>query len=302
MRAAIDIGTNTVLLLVAEVKEGGIKPIHEEHRVPRLGKGVDADKNINEAATERVVSALNEYKRLLEKDYPDLESVTVTATSAVRDAENRELFIQSIKERTGFDIRLLSGSEEATWTAEGALSVLNDLSENILIIDIGGGSTEIASLTGLKVSDLHSYDMGSVRFTERFLKNDPPSEEQIISCRNEIKSLFDNRPFEMSKNATLVGVAGTVTTLAGISMGLIDYQPDKLNGYILTLEGIRSVITKFIKNPSPEILKEHPSYLKGRADIFMAGMLILEGFMEYQGFEELVVSTGGIRHGAILKA
>lgn len=302
MRAAIDIGTNTVLLLVAEVTEGGIKPIHEEHRVPRLGKGVDADKNINEAATQRVISALNEYKDLLAKDYPNLEGVTVTATSAVRDARNRKEFIMTVKEQTGFDIRLLSGSEEAEWTAQGALSVLENVAPNVLIIDIGGGSTEVAVLSGTKIVDAHSFDMGSVRFTERFLNSDPPTEDQIKACRKEIKNLLDDRPFQLQKNSTLVGVAGTVTTLAGITLGLNEYQPEKLNGYRLALKSIRAVIEQFAIKGSEDLLKKHPVYLKGRSDIFMAGMLILEGFMEQENLSELVVSTGGIRHGTILKA
>lgn len=302
MRAAIDIGTNTVLLLVAGVNDGVISPVHEEHRVPRLGKGVDADKNINEAATQRVISALKEYRELLSKDFPGLERVTVTATSAVRDARNREEFMESVQEETGFKIRLLSGREEAEWTAHGALSVLEEVYGNVLIIDIGGGSTEVASLSGMEIADAHSFDMGSVRFTERFLRDDPPKKEQITACRNEVKNLLNDRPFEIKEDAILVGVAGTVTTLAGISSGLTEYQPEKLNGYVLTLANIRSVIERFSVTPSEIMLKEHPVYLKGRADIFMAGMLILEGFMEQAGLKELTVSTGGIRHGAILKA
>lgn len=302
MRAAIDIGTNTVLLLVAGVNDGVISPVHEEHRVPRLGKGVDADKNINEAATQRVISALKEYRELLSKDFPDLERVTVTATSAVRDALNREEFMQSVQEETGFKIRLLSGREEAEWTAHGALSVLEEVHGNVLIIDIGGGSTEVASLSGMDITDAHSFDMGSVRFTERFLRDDPPKKAQITACRKEVENLLNDRPFDIKEDAILVGVAGTVTTLAGISSGLTEYQPEKLNGYVLTLESIRSVIERFSVTPSEKMLKEHPVYLKGRADIFMAGMLILEGFMEQGDLKELIVSTGGIRHGAILKS
>lgn len=302
MRAAIDIGTNTVLLLVAGVNDGVISPVHEEHRVPRLGKGVDADKTINEAATQRVILALKEYKEFLSNDFPNLESVMVTATSAVRDARNREEFMQSVKEETGYKIRLLSGREEADWTAHGALSVLDEVSENVLIIDIGGGSTEVASLSEMNIVDAHSFDMGSVRFTERFLRDDPPKKEQITACRKEVENLLNDRPFDIEEDAILVGVAGTVTTLAGISSGLTEYQPEKLNGYVLTLDSIRSVIERFSVTSSEKILKEHPVYLKGRADIFMAGMLILEGFMDQEGFEELIVSTGGIRHGAILKA
>lgn len=302
MRAAIDIGTNTVLLLVAGVNDGVISPVHEEHRVPRLGKGVDADKNINQAATQRVISALKEYRELLSKDFPALERVTVTATSAVRDARNREEFMHSVQEETGFKIRLLSGREEAEWTAHGALSVLEEVYGNVLIIDIGGGSTEVASLSGMNIADAHSFDMGSVRFTERFLGDDPPKKAQITACRKEVENLLNDRPFDIKEDAILVGVAGTVTTLAGISSGLTGYQPEKLNGYVLTLESIRSVIERFSVTASEKILKEHPVYLKGRADIFMAGMLILEGFMERSGFDELIASTGGIRHGAILKA
>lgn len=302
MKAAIDIGTNTVLLLVAEVEEEVIKPSHEEHRVPRLGKGVDADKNINEAATQRVISALKEYKELLSKNYPNLESVTVTATSAVRDARNREEFIKAVKVQTGFDIRLLSGKEEAQWTAHGALSVLEEVSENTLIIDIGGGSTELALLSEMKITDAHSFDMGSVRFTERFLHNDPPKKEQITACRKEIEKLLNVWSFEIGQGTILVGVAGTVTTLAGILLGLRDYQPEKLNGYHLTVENIQSVIKEFTETQSAEILAQHPVYLKGRADIFMAGMLILEGVMNHYELDMLIVSTGGIRHGAIFKA
>ncbi|MEX0724465.1 MAG: Ppx/GppA phosphatase family protein [Gracilimonas sp.] len=303
MKAAIDIGTNTVLLLIAELEDGVIKPIHEEHRVPRLGKGVDADKNINEAATERVVSALREYRKIITNDFSKVESITVTATSAVRDAKNREEFIRKIKGETGFDIRLLSGKEEAEWTAAGALSVLEEMGDReVLILDIGGGSTEVAQMKENSVLDAHSYDMGSVRFTERFLHQDPPTAKQILDCRNEVSRLFNSRTFSKTSNQKAVGVAGTVTTLAGITLNLKEYQPEKLNGYRLTLKDIQVVIERFSSNPSANILQQHPVYLKGRADIFMAGMLILEGFMKQFGLEELVVSIGGIRHGAILKA
>lgn len=302
MKAAIDIGTNTVLLLVAEVKDGVIKTIHEEHRVPRLGKGVDADKNINQDATQRVISVLKEYRQLLSDDFPAVESVTVTATSAVRDAGNREQFMEEVQNETGFTIRLLSGNEEAEWTAAGALSVLEEVPDNVLIIDIGGGSTEIAILSDLDLVDAHSFDMGSVRFTERFLKNDPPTEKQIKACRNEIMNLLDDRPFEANKDSELVGVAGTVTSLAGMSLGLKDYNPEEINGYVLTLGQIQSFIEEFAATSSDKMLDKYPVYLKGRSDIFLAGMLILEGFMKQLGLRELIVSTGGIRHGAILKA
>lgn len=303
MKASIDIGTNTVLLLVAEIQNGKIKNIHEEHRVPRLGKGVDADRNINEEATERVITALSAYKTILDKDFPDVDMPVVTATSAVRDAANRDEFIQKVKSETGYEIRLLSGMEEAKWTAAGALSVLTVTEkQDILILDIGGGSTEVAYLKNGEVKDGHSFDMGSVRFTERFIKSNPPNEEEISACRREIDIMFKDRPFEMKNKPLAVGVAGTVTTLGGILMKLDSYEPDTLNGFSISLEQIRDVIEAFKNNPHEDMLARYPLFLKGREDIFMAGILILEGFLTHFDLESIKVSTGGIRHGAILNS
>ncbi|MEQ8525713.1 Ppx/GppA phosphatase family protein [Gracilimonas sp.] len=301
MKAAIDIGTNTVLLLVAEYENGVIKNIHEEHRVPRLGKGVDADKNINDAATERVIDALSAYRTILDTDFPKVDKVIVTATSAVRDANNRDVFISRVKDETGFDIRLLSGKEEAECTAAGALSVLEKIEgEETLILDIGGGSTEVAQIKEGKLVDGHSFDMGSVRFTERFLKGNPPSGEEIETCRKEIEKLYTGRPFKSGREVKAIGVAGTVTTLAAMALELTNYEPGKLNGYSLRFEEVQKYIQEFSENDYEDMLTRHPVYLKGREDIFMGGMLILEGFMKQYDLDSILVSTGGIRHGAII--
>ncbi len=301
MKAAIDIGTNTVLLLVAEYENGVIKNVHEEHRVPRLGKGVDADKNINEAATERVIDALSAYRKILAADFPKVEQIIVTATSAVRDANNREEFITRVKSETDFEIRLLSGREEAECTAAGALSVLENVEgEETLILDIGGGSTEVAQVKDGKVIDGHSFDMGSVRFTERFLNGNPPSSEEIEACRNKVTEFYNSREFEVGEEVKAVGVAGTVTTLAAMALNITNYEPEKLNGYSLTLESVRYYIKEFSENAHEDMLAQNPVFLKGREDIFLGGMLIMEGFMSHFGFDELLVSTGGIRHGAVI--
>ncbi|SMO89294.1 Ppx/GppA phosphatase family protein [Gracilimonas mengyeensis] len=303
LNAAIDIGTNTVLLLVGKLEDVQLNPVHEEQRVPRLGKGVDADKNINPEATQRVIEALLEYKARLAADYPTVEKVTVTATSAVRDAANREEFMAEVKKQTGFDIRLLSGREEAEWTAAGALSMLEITSETeTLILDIGGGSTEIAQLFEGDIKDAHSFDMGSVRYTERFLKDNPPTEAQIIDCQAEIARLFGSRPFEAAETIQAVGVAGTLTTLAALAQGITEYQPEKLNGFALSLEKVQQVIEWFKEEPYEELIPLNPRMLEKRADIFLAGMLILEGFMQHFKLQHIKVSTGGIRHGALLKS
>jgi exopolyphosphatase/guanosine-5'-triphosphate,3'-diphosphate pyrophosphatase len=301
MKAAIDIGTNTVLLLVAEYANGVIRNVHEEHRVPRLGKGVDADKNINQAATDRVIDALSAYKKILEADFPKVEEVIVTATSAVRDANNRDEFIAEIKDATGFEVRLLSGKEEADCTAAGALSVLPSIDvEETLILDIGGGSTEVAHIKNGKVIDGHSFDMGSVRFTERFLLGNPPSGKEISTCREKVKEFFDSRPFEVGSNIKAIGVAGTLTTLAAMVLDLTSYEPDELNGFTLLPEHLNNFIAEFEEHPHEEMLAQNPVYLQGREDIFLAGMLILEGFVNQFQLKEVIVSTGGIRHGAVI--
>ena len=304
IRSAIDIGTNSVLLLVAEKKKKGIiEPIYEEQRLPRLGKGVDAQKIINDASTQRVIDVLMEYKEILKDAYPDASQPVVTATSAVRDALNGDEFIQKIKEETGYEIRLLSGKDEAKWTAAGALSMIEQPANGrgeYLILDIGGGSTEVAHVRDQYMVDKYSFDMGSVRFTERFLKHDPPNENEIETCRAFIKKTFRNRFFHNNSYFKAVGVAGTVTSVTAMIMDLDEYDPSEMNDVIIERDEIQEVIGKFEKTTSEKILESYPKVLKGRADIFLAGLLILDGFMERFERKELTVSTGGIRHGAIL--
>lgn len=303
MHASIDIGTNTVLLLVADVQNGRLIQRSEEQRTPRLGKGVDSSGNLHPDSINRVLESLREYHELLESSFPRVSDVAVTATSAVRDAGNRSEFMQKVREETGFDITLLSGLEEAQYTFSGALSVLPDLTEAI-VIDIGGGSTEIAIGKPGTLLDSHSFDMGSVRFTERYLKHDPPGEDEMKQCRDAVKEMIRNREFELNsgpKNPALVGVAGTVTSLAYMDLQLDAYHPEKLNGYILSIDKIKNWINRLSSIDVQEIETRYPKVMKGRADVITGGLLILEGFMEYYSLSELTVSTGGIRHGAILK-
>ncbi|MEX0858182.1 MAG: Ppx/GppA phosphatase family protein [Balneolaceae bacterium] len=303
MKAAIDIGTNTVLLLIAEVIGGTIHVRHQEQRIPRLGKGVDANGRINSAATNRVIEALKEYKELLMNDFPIVERVVVTATSAVRDAKNREAFLKQVNDETGFQIRLLSGKEEAEWTAAGALSMLKkEYTADAFILDIGGGSTEVAIINNGELEDAHSFDMGSVRFTERFLKNDPPHSNEIEACRMEIRNLFESHSLKISSNTHAVGVAGTLITLAGIILNSNTFEPAAINNYEISLEDLKKTIQIFSTKKHEELLKIAPNLLQGREDIFLAGLLILEGCMTFYGFDQMVVSTGGIRNGAILNA
>lgn len=301
MKAAIDIGTNTVLLLIAEEGEGTLRVVHEEQRMPRLGKGVDLDRRLSLESIERVIDVLKEYKGLIESSVEQVTDVIVTATSAVRDASNKNEFLNRVKSETGFEVQLLSGEEEAQFTYNGALTVFDEAVEgDVFVLDIGGGSTEVALGRKGKLIDAYSFDMGCVRYTERFLKNDPPYQEQIQGCREAVENMLDSKKFKNKRKAKAVGVAGTMTSLAAIDLQIDEYDPEQMNGHLVVREKLKKVIEMFSLHTHKELLELSPKALKGREDIFLAGLLILEGFLNHFDLDEIRVSTGGIRHGALL--
>jgi len=301
MKAAIDIGTNTVLLLVAKNNDGVINVIHEEQRMPRLGKGVDAEKTLSAESMDRVISVLKEYGSLLDSNFKEVSNVIVTATSAVRDASNKEEFISKVKNETGFEVKLLSGEEEAQYTYDGALSIFDESYKgDVLILDIGGGSTEVALGRNGKLIDSYSFNMGCVRFNERFLHEDPPFQEQIQQCKAAVKNMLDTKKFKPKRKVTAIGVAGTMTSLAAIDLQIDEYDPKHMNGHLIVSEKLKKGIEIFSLHTHQQLLDLSPKVLKGREDIFLAGLLILEGFLSYFDLEEIKVSTGGIRHGALL--
>lgn len=300
-RASIDIGTNTVLLLIAEVSSGRIKVIDEKQEIPRLGRGVDSGKNLHPDSIKRVLTVLKTYKEIIDKKWPALsDQVIVTATSAVRDAENREDLIRQVKLQTGWDVQLLSGDEEADTTYAGALSVL-ELPENSnnLVLDIGGGSTEIAFGVGNVRTDSRSLDIGSVRFTERYFQQNPPLPSEIENARREA-GIELNRKKSPEYSTTVIGVAGTVTSLAAIDLNLRLYDPEKINGYTLSKQRIEEFIVEISRMSSESIEEKYPQFLKGRGDVILAGLIILDEFLEWCHSKTLTVSTGGIRHGILI--
>ncbi len=305
IQASIDIGTNSVLLLVARIEEGALSVLEERHEVPRLGRGVDEQRNLSEESMQRVLNVLMGYRQFLKENYPVCaEGTVITATSAVRDSGNRDLFIQRIQKETGWTVRLLSGGEEAKTTYSGALSVL-DISQTddkrYVIIDIGGGSTEVAIGNARSLESGRSYDMGSVRFSERFLKGAPPAKNQMEELKKEVRTLLEQGGEYSPANTELVGVAGTVTSIAAIEQKLELYHPDRLNGVSLSLDTISHYANTFSAMLPEKIEENYPLFLKGRGDVILGGLLILQQFMEYYGFSELTVSTGGIRHGILLQ-
>ncbi|MCG8373091.1 MAG: Ppx/GppA family phosphatase [Balneolales bacterium] len=301
MKAAIDIGTNTTLLLVAEEEGTSIKVLREEQRIPRLGKGVDQSRMLQDESIRRVKDALMEYKEIVGTEYPGVDQIRVTATSAVRDAGNGKEFIQGVKEELGLDIQLLSGDEEAISTFRGALSTIpTKENQSYFVLDIGGGSTEVALGTPNSLKNYYSFDIGCVRFRERFLTSDPPTSTQIEACRKEILTLFSERDFKVPKNVEAVGVAGTATSLAAIDLNLTDYSAEQVNGHLVNRLKLSEFIKTFSSSTYEQLLKLNPVVLKGREDLLLTGLLILESFLQHHKLEHITVSTGGIRHGVLL--
>lgn len=302
IRASIDIGTNTALLLVARVENHELTVIREEQRVPRLGKGVDKDGRLSPESIERVLEAIRQYKKLISDEYADVEKIVVTGTSAVRDAANRGDLIAAILKVSGWHLRVLQGEEEAEWTFAGALSMLpsQHKKRKSIVLDIGGGSTEVALGGDHSLTDRFSFPMGSIRFTERYLSGDPPDFREIENCREAVRKEFDQHVFSLPSDISAVGVAGTVTSLAFILQNLMKYEPSKISNYRLHKTDIKRFIDYFSTHTSKRALKKWPVVMEGRSDVMLAGLLILDGFMSAYSFSEIRVSTGGIRHGAVL--
>ena len=299
---SIDIGTNSVLLLVADVQDDCLKVLYEEQHVPRLGKNVDENRLLHPESQARVIAVLKIFQNKISNDFPDLtEPPIITATSAVRDALNRNDFLETVQKELGWDIRILSGDEEAETTYRGAVSVLNQAEISTpVIMDIGGGSTEFATGKGLQFKNGISLNIGSVRFTERYFQTDPPTAKEIRLAREDIKKEL-RKLDDIYRNGVLIGVAGTVTSIAAIELGLNDYETGKLNSYRLTSNSLANFIQEFSLTKAAEIEKKYPPFLTGRGEVILAGILILDEFMKMTGREELLVSTGGIRHGILLR-
>jgi len=295
--AAIDIGTNSVLLLLAETDaDGRLSPIAERATITRLGEGVDRTRQLSEAARARTLACLGEYARELNALAPS--RVAVVGTSAMRDARGGAEFAEDAERLLGVRPVVVSGRREAELTFRGALSGL-DLEGAVAVFDVGGGSTEIVSgsvaMSRPRIASAKSLDIGSVRLFERHVRSDPPSPAELESLRSSVDSVLADEP-AIAKDATLVGVAGTVTTLAAVASSVAPYDASRIHGARLTLETIRSVADRLARSTLAE-RKRLPGLDPRRADVIVAGAVLVERILTWSGKAELVVSDRGVRWG-----
>lgn len=299
--ASIDLGTNTILLLIAEIRNCKITPLYNAQSVIRLGKKVDASGFIQKDAFGKTLSVISEFKTLAERFKVD--KIIAIGTSALRDAKNKDEFVRFIFERTGVQIEVIPGEKEARLTYLGAVSGLSEEIANskITVIDIGGGSTEIINGHRFEIQKFESLNIGTVRITEKFLKHSPPLEEEINIAKEFISTKFDGIEEQFDfKNSTLIGVAATVTTIAAYDLNLKIYDGEKVNGHKISFKTIEAIFNTF-KNLSAEEIKQIPQVSKGREDVIFAGILILREFMKRFNFSEVIASDRGVRYGAILE-
>ena len=308
----IDIGTNTMLMLIGDLDNSSSQILThlDIQRIPRLGKGVDSNRNIKNESLNKAVSILNGYKKLSREHLSN--KITAVATSFIRDANNKYEFIERIKRETGIDVEILSGEHEARWTFWGCTyDFLDDTSGSpAAVIDIGGGSTEITVTPALPLNitretlneqkiESVSLNIGSVRIKERFLNNQPLLKEELINAEKFINENLDNIKYNFA-GASLIGGAGTVTTLAAIYKKLTEYDRDVVDKLVLHLDDIKNMLHSFCKSSMDELYKLG-KYMEGRADVIIPGTMILICFMEKFGFNQIRVSAKGLRYGIFLR-
>jgi exopolyphosphatase/guanosine-5'-triphosphate,3'-diphosphate pyrophosphatase len=293
--SSIDIGTNSVLLLIAEIRDDEVYPVKQEARIARLGEGLNETGTLSETAMKRTLSVLRDYAIICE----EMGTIEIFAvgTAAMRNAKNGKEFAQRIIEELKLPVEIISDQREAELTYKASA---HSFGNDITLIDVGGGSTEFI-LGDAQNIFAKSLGLGVVAITERFLHKDPTTEEELSSVKNYVESFLkenlDSRFFQI-KSQKLIATAGTPTTLAAIHKGIDPYDPAKVHGMELNNSDIDSIIVELMKRTL-----EQRSKLKGlqpgREDVILPGAVLIRTAMELMGFSKITVSDRGVRWGLI---
>ncbi len=292
--AAIDCGTNSTRLLVREADNP--RALTRRMQITRLGQGVDQSRRLDPAAIERTVEVLRGYRSLM--DEMGVASFRATATSAARDASNREQFFDAAADVLGAPPELLGGDEEGRLSFLGATAELDAADGPFLVVDIGGGSTEFVVGTE-SPSGVTSIDVGCVRLTEKFLRSDPPSPEELSQAISVVRAHLDDvkRELPEAKEARrLVGLAGTVTTMAAVEIGLQEYDPERIHHFVLTRAAAEDVFRTLATEAHVDRI-HNPGLEAARVDVIVGGCAILVAVMRQLGFDECLVSESDILDG-----
>ncbi len=295
--AAIDLGTNTCLLLVARWDGSRLTPLAQELRVVRLGAGVDRTGRLSEQALVRAEVVFREYQAIIEPY--NCRRVRCVATSAFREAANRDQLYRRLHAATGYDLVKLSGREEAELVLRAVQHEFPCPGGGRVVVDVGGGSTEVIVEEDGRLAVVESLPLGSVRLTERWFHHDPPSPEDLSSAARDIDKVLDGVRWSQA-GETMVGVGGTTTTFVALDLGLERYDRDLVHGATLTAATLQVILARCTALPLMERLKL-PGLHPGRADVIIAGGMILGAVMDRFGLKKMTVSDRGLRWGVVLE-
>ncbi|MBP3088898.1 Ppx/GppA family phosphatase [Corynebacterium sp. sy017] len=306
--AAVDCGTNSIRLLIAEVDENGVHEVFRTMRIVRLGQGVDASGKLSADALERTREALSEYVEIMKRE--NVQKVRMVATSATRDASNRDEFFAMTRQLLseiddGSCAEVISGEEEAQLSFQGAVADLDAQDGPFCVIDLGGGSTEF--IVGTASGDIlgaYSAQMGCVRLTERIMRSDPPTETEVEIAAEYVQEQLEKvvEVVPIAQARTFVGCAGTFTTLSAIAMGLEEYDARAIHDSRLGLDGLRVITTQLIAETNTQ-RATHPVIHPGRADVIAGGSVVINGIIELikqrTQVSQIVISEKDILDGII---
>lgn len=272
----IDIGTNSIRMLIAKIERGNIVHIEKSLETTRIGEGVNKTKVLSEAAIARSINVLREFKNEAVKQ--GIDKINIIATSAVRDAVNRNEFIRNVKNELNLDVEIISGEREAQLGFCGVINgiEINNRENNLLVIDIGGGSTEFVLGNGQGIKYSRSLNVGAVRMTDKHITNDPPTDTDIYSLTEDIRNIINKviNIIKKNKPVQVIGIGGTVTTLTAIALELENYDRKKVHNYQLQIREIEEMIYRF-ENLNNDERKKIIGLQPKRADIILAGSKIL---------------------------
>ncbi|HZM30459.1 MAG TPA: Ppx/GppA phosphatase family protein [Acidimicrobiales bacterium] len=298
--ASIDIGTNSTRVLVARpAGNGKLDIVDRRNTITRLGQAVGATGRLADEAVERTLACLRGYRGIL--DTNEVETVRVAATSASRDAANRDEFFAAVEDVVGVRPELLSGDEEGRLSFLGATGDLDPALGPFLVVDIGGGSTEFIVGTD-EVEGVMSVDVGCVRLTEKFLEHDPPQPEELTASISFADTYLEDVVREVPAAAearTLVGLAGTITTVAAVEIGLATYDRDAIHHFHLTRDAAEDVFRTLATEPLADRI-HNPGLEEARADVIVGGCCVLVAIFRRLGFDEMIVSEADILDGLAL--
>jgi len=295
--ASIDIGTNTILLLIAEVEGGRINPLFEMETVVRLGEGVQENSCLTKAAMDRGLQTLSQYLERCQA--MEVQKIFVVGTSALREAKNSEGFLRLVKEKLNLSIEVISGEEEAQLSFLAVVKDLRDAKEPILVVDVGGGSTEFILGRGNRISQWISLPVGSVRFTEQFLRSNPVQEEEWGKMERKVRELLVDIPHPQDP-LSMVAVGGTATTLASVEQGLEEFIAEKIHHFVLKKGALGNQLLLYRSKTIEERMKI-PGLPAARADVILAGGTILYLAMEELKCPSALISCHGVRYGLLYK-